>query len=188
MAHSRTFLLASALAYGLFAGTANAVPFFPDRDTRPFETTPAQVGSLPTQSRSNHDWQYETAQRGAMLGNSRIFYADSNRTLLSSPWMFPEPRSAQASYGWGNGYSESQHRENERRGWSAFRDLVEFILDHLNRKHEPHYGGGAGAGAGSAETPPAPTPLPAPLVLLSSGLALVGLFVRRRRKPTVAPA
>lgn len=188
MAQSRTSLLATALGCCLFAGAANAVPFFPDRDMRPFEPTPAQVGSLPTQSRASYGWQYERAERGTVLGNSRIFYADSNRVLVSSPWMFREPGSAQASNGWGNGYSESQNRESERRGWNAFRDLVEFILDHLHHKHEPHYGGGAGGGAGSTEAPPAPTPLPAPFVLLGSGLALVGLFAMRRRKPTGVPA
>lgn len=173
MSTSRIALATATLACCLFAGAANAVPYFPDRDTQQQERTTAQGGSYSTvfNTASKYDWQFgsnRSSQTGSTSSSSQSHGSD-----------YSELAGALAA-ALGN-------QGNYQGGLNAIYDLLRLILTLLEKFDHQHNGGGNTGGTGNPEAP-AQTPLPAPILLLGSGLAAVGLVVRRRRKEAVVAA
>ena len=174
MSRSHTTLVAAAFACCLFTGAANAVPFFPERETNRFERAPTQIGPLPSlfYSSSKFDWQFASLGRAALV-DSRVY--DSHSAFGPMGGL----AGALMSFG-----SSSDHY---RGGLNAIYDLLRLILALLDKYNEHHHGGSNGGDTGAPEAP-AQTPLPAPILLLGSGLAVVGLVARRRKQQDAVAA
>ena len=174
MSRTYTTVAAAAFACCLFAGTANAVPYFPERDSRSFGHAPAQIGPLPSlfYSFSKFDWQSASLGRAALV-DSRVY--DSHSAFGPMGGL----AGALMSFG-----SSGDHY---RGGLNAIYDLLRLILALLDKYNEHHHGGSNGGDTGAPEAP-AQTPLPAPILLLGSGLAVVGLVARRRKQQAAVAA
>jgi len=174
MSRTYTTVAAAAFACCLFAGTANAVPFFPEREMRPFQPATTQIGSLPGPFYlpSKFDWQFASLGHTAQI-ESRVY--DSHSAFGPMGGL----AGALTSFG--------SYNDHYRGGLNAIYDLLRLILALLDKYNEHHNGGSDGGGTGAPEAP-AQTPLPAPILLLGSGLAVVGLIARRRKQQAAVAA